>query len=176
MVLIITILILGCNQKAEHKKSKFKVARDYVEFTSKMEENDTLNIEVILSMCTWRESDQLQITKSNNSIYIQLKEKRVMNDKPLHFKKVVYDLKNDSLNLEKMMIDFDINYQEDISSPFFIIGNTKEKNKVFLRTTGLGNRGYNIEKYQRIMAKLYPKEMAKYREKYFMPSLLNEIE
>ena len=92
-----------------------------------------------------------------------------MDDEPVHFKKVVYELKNDTLNLEKIMTDFDINYQEKISSPFFVINNPKEKDTVLLRTTGLGNRGFNIERYQRIMFELYPKEMEKYRIEYMVP-------
>jgi len=78
-------------------------------------------------------------------------------------------LKNDTLNLEKIMTDFDVNYQEKISSQFFVIINPKEKDKILLRTTGLGNRGFNIERYQRIMFELYPKEMEKYRTEYMAP-------
>ncbi len=169
LILVIAILIYSCKQKSEPKKSEFKVAQDYAEFTSKLENNDTLNIGVILSMCAWSEYDKLQVTKSNDSVFIQLREKRVMDDKPLHFSKVVYELNNDTLNLEKMMTDFDINHQKETSSPFFIIINPKEKDTILLRTTGLGNRGFNIERYQKIMEKLYPKEMAKYRKEYFTP-------
>jgi len=169
LILVFTVLIFGCEQKVEPKKSEFKVAQDYSEFTTQMENNDTLNIGVVLSMCMWSEYDQLQITKSNDSVFLQLMEKRVMDDKPVHFNKVVYELKNDSLNLEKMMTDFDINYQEKISSPFFVITNPKEKDTILLRTTGLGNRGFNIERYQRIMFELYPKEMEKYRLEYMVP-------
>ncbi|MFD0975382.1 hypothetical protein [Salinimicrobium gaetbulicola] len=169
LILVFAILIFGCKQKTEPKISNFKVAQDYAEFTSKMENNDTLNIGVVLSMCTWSEYDKLQITKSNDSVFLQLKEKRVMDDKPLHFSKVAYELKNDTLDLEKMITDFDISHQKETSSPFFIIINPKEKDTILLRTTGLGNRGFNIERYQRIMAKLYPKEMAEYRKEYFTP-------
>ncbi|HBO29405.1 MAG TPA: hypothetical protein DIV44_02255 [Leeuwenhoekiella sp.] len=169
LILIFATLIFGCEKKVEPKKSEFKVAQDYSEFTTQMENNDTLNIGVVLSMCMWSEYDQLQLTKTNDSVFLQLREKRVMEDEPVHFNKVLYELKNDTLNLEKMMTDFDINYQEEISSPFFIIINPKEKDTILLRTTGLGNRGFNIERYQRIMTELYPKEMAKYREEYFTP-------
>ena len=169
LILVIAILIFGCEQKSEPKKSEFKIGKDYAEFTSKMENNDTLNIGVLLSICMWSEYDNLQITKSNDSIFLQLKEKRVMDDEPLYFGKVFYDLKNDTLNLEKMITDFDRNYQEKTSSPFFIINNPKENDTILLRTTGLGNRGFNIERYQNIMAKLYPEEMAEYRKEYFTP-------
>ena len=169
LILVFAIIVFGCEQKVEPKKSEFKVAEDYSEFKMKMENNDTLNIGVVLSMCMWSEYDPLQITKNNDSVFLQLKEKRVMDDKPVHFNKVLYELKNDTLNLEKMMTDFDINYQEEISSPFFIIINPKEKDTIVLRTTGLGNRGFNIERYQRIMFELYPKEMEKYRLEYMVP-------
>ncbi|WP_290700913.1 hypothetical protein [Lacinutrix sp.] len=169
LILVFASLIFGCEQKTEPKKSKFKVAQDYSEFATEMENNDTLNVGVVLSMCMWIEYDQLQITKSNDSVFLQLKEKRVMHDEPVHFNKVVYELKNDSLNLEKMMTDFDINYQKEISSPFFVIINPKEKDTILLRTTGLRNRGFNIERYQRIMFELYPKEMEDYRNEYLIP-------
>ncbi|MEE9432147.1 MAG: hypothetical protein V3V16_13945 [Melioribacteraceae bacterium] len=175
LILVFVSLIFGCEQKIELKKSKFKVAQDYSEFTTKMENNDTLNIGVVLSMCVWNEYDQLQITKSNDSVFLQLKEKRVMDDEPVHFRKVVYELNNDTLNLEKMMTDFDINYQEQISSLFFIIINPKEKDTILLRTTGLGNRGFNIERYQRIMLGLYPKEMEKYKTPEIAPLKPNKV-
>ena len=66
LTLVFIILILGCKQKVEHKISNFKVAQDYAEFTSRMENNDTMNIVVVLSMCTWNEYDNLQITNSND--------------------------------------------------------------------------------------------------------------
>ncbi len=175
LILVFITLFFGCKQKSEPKTSEFKVAKDYSEFSTKMENNDTINIGVVLSMCMWSEYDQLQITKSNDSVFLQLKEKRVMDDEPVHFNKVVYELKNDTLNLEKMMTDFDVNYQEKISSPFFVIINPKEKDTILLRTTGLGNRGFNIERYQRIMMELYPKEMAEYRKEYFTPPPPNGI-
>ncbi len=177
LTLVFTILIYSCKQKTEPKFSNFKVAQDYTEFSKKMENNDTLNIGVSLSMCMWNEYDQLQITKSNDSVFLQLKEKRVMDDEPIHFNKVFYKLKNDTLNLEKMMADFDVNYQEKSSSPFFIITNPKEKDTILLRTTSLGNRGYTIERYQRIMLELYPKEMEKYQNEYLtLPPEYIEIE
>lgn len=169
LILAIIGLVFGCEQLSEPKKSKFKVINHYTEFSTKMENNDTLNIEVILSICTWREYDQLQITKYNDSIYIQLKEKLIMEDAPIHFSKVAYQLKNDTLNLENLLADFDTDNQKEMNSLFFIIINPKEKDTLFLRTTGLGNRGLTIERYQKIMANLYPNEMAGYLEKYFSP-------
>ena len=169
IILVFIAITFGCKQKFESKKSEFKVAQDYSEFSTKMQNNDTLNIGVVLSICTWSEYDLLQITKSNDSVFLQLMEKEVMYDEPVHYKKVVYELKNDTLDLEKMMTDFDIHYQEEISTPFFIIINPKEKDTILLRTTGLGNRGFNIERYQRIMSELYPIEMAEYIRDYSTP-------
>ena len=169
LILIFTSLVFSCKQKVEPKKPEFKVAQDYFEFSKRMQNNDTLNIGVILSMCNWGELDQLQITKSNDSVFLQLKEKQVMDDEPIHFEKVLYKLKSDTLNLEKMMVEFDRNNQNKANLPFFIIINPKEKDTIFLRTTGLGNRGFNIKRYKRIMFELYPEEMEKYRIKYWVP-------
>lgn len=158
-MLAFAVIIFGCQQNIESNISDFQVARDYTEFSEKMENIDTLNIGVVLSMCSWNEYNQLQITKSNDSVFLELKEKVVMDDEPILFNKVLYELQNDTLNLEKMMTDFDMNNQNEINSPFFIITNPNEKDTIFLRTTGLGNRAFNIERYQRIMTKLYPVEL-----------------
>lgn len=139
------------------------MAKNYSEFELKLENKDTLNILVNLSMCTWREYDLLEITKLNETTFLQLKKKVIMDEEPIGFKKVVYSMQSDTINLEKMMSNFDINYQEKISSPFFIITNPKEQDTITLRTTGLGNRGDNIRLYHQILSKLYPKEMEKYQ-------------
>ena len=68
-----------------------------------------------------------------------------------------------------MMSDFDINYTERTAGPFFIITNPKENDTIVLRTTGLGDRGMNIERYLSLMSELYPKEMEKYRMEYLAP-------
>lgn len=160
-------LVFACGRKTESKnieltQSNFKLAQDYNDFASKMENNDTLNLGVNLSMCGWEEYDEVEITKSEDRVYIQIKEKRIASDTTIYFPKVPYELKNDTLSIEKMMEGFDINYTEKISSPFFIIRNPKEKDTILLRTTGLGNRGRNIQKYHSLMLELYPKEMDSY--------------
>ncbi|MGS2764422.1 hypothetical protein [Sinomicrobium sp. M5D2P9] len=170
-ILILSLaFVFGCEQKNELKKSDFRVVKNYTDFAHKMENNDTLNIEVNLSMCLWEEFDQIEITKSNDSIYLQLKEKFVMEDDTIiRFPKVLYKFKNDTLNLEKMMLDFDINYTKKTASPFFIITNPKEKDTIILRSTGLGNTGMNMERYLSLMSELYPEEMKKYRMEYLTP-------
>lgn len=168
LILLFLTMILSCNIKTESKKSAFKIVNDYSEFIAKMENSDTLNIGVNLSICAWSESDKLQITKTNDSLFLQLTEKRVMFDEPRNYSKISYKLKNDTLSLERMMKNFDINYKEEISSPFFTITNPKEKDTILLRTTGLGNRGFNIKRYQNLMKELYPKEMEKYRNEYLI--------
>ncbi|MCX2681847.1 hypothetical protein OOZ15_17970 [Galbibacter sp. EGI 63066] len=169
-------IVLGCEQRIMPEKSGFRIAKDYTDFAHEMENNDTLNIGVNLSMCMWEEFDRIEITKMNDSVYLQIKEKLVMNDAPTRFPKVLYELKNDTLNLERMMSDFDINYTEKISSPFFIITNPKEKDTILLRSIGLGTLGVKIDRYLRLMSELYPKEMEKRRIKYFgPPELIEEI-
>lgn len=170
ILFLILAIVIGCEQRNEPKKSDFIITKDYTDFTHKMENNDTLNIGVNLSMCLWEEFDRIEITKSNDSIHLQLKEKFVMEyDTTIHFPKVLYKLKNDTLNLEKMMSDFEIKYKDKTASPFFIITNPQENDTIVLRTTGLGDRGMNIERYLSLMSELYPKEMEKYRMEYLTP-------
>lgn len=158
-MIIVVLGIIGCTSKKELKRSEFKVAESYTDFANKMENNDTLNIDVLLSICKWQEYHRIEVTKRNDSVYLQVKEKRVMMDEPKCFSKVLYKLKNDTLNLEKMMMGFEINNTNSRNSPFFIVTNPKESDTVLLRTTGLENRTINIEKYRLIMSELYPNEM-----------------
>ena len=117
-----------------------------------------------------KESKNIELTQSDFKIaqdYNDFASKRIANDTTIYFPKVPYELKNDTLSIEKMMEGFDINYTEKISSPFFIICNPKEKDTILLRTTGLGNRGRNIQKYHSLMLELYPKEMDSYYVAFF---------
>ena len=165
-------LIFGCGQKTEFKKpepkiSDFKILENYTEFALKMENSDTIKLLVNLSMCDWEEFDRIEITKTNDSVYLQIQEKIMSNDTPVKFPKVLYELENDTLNLENIMASFDINHTEKISGPFFVITNPNENDTIILRTIGLGNRGKNILKYQQLMMELYPKEMERHYNTYF---------
>ena len=166
LFMALTFSILGCKQQPQVPTSQFNIAKDFAHFSSKMENNDTLTIRVTMAMCGWHESDLLEITKSNDTIFLQIKEKRVLKDPPMHFERVVYTLENDTLNLEKMLQDFDPNYQSETSTAFFTINPAKKENRVKLRTKGLGNTGFCIKQYHSIIAKLYPKEMEAYTKKY----------
>ncbi|SDR02227.1 hypothetical protein [Flagellimonas zhangzhouensis] len=173
LIFISSILfIFGCVEKnglnpIAPLASDFIIGRDYKNFTSKMENSDTLKLTVNLSMCGWMEFDEIVITKNESQIYIQVKEKRIYNDTTIFFPKVPYELKNDTLDLEKMINEFDANYIKTTSSPFFIITHPKQKDTIVLRTTGLFNRGFNIQRYNRIMFELYPKEMDEYYLDFF---------
>lgn len=159
----------SCEHSKELKKSEFKVARDYSKFATKMENYDTLNIEVNLSNCMWFELDKLQITKTNDSIFIHLQEKIVMDEEPIHLKKVYYEIKNDTLSFEKMMTDLSMSTSEKKGSAFFTITNPKEKDTIVLSTSGLEEILFNIERYRKIMFELYPKEMEKCSPKKLIP-------
>ena len=95
-----------------------------------------------------------------------------MNDEPLHFPKVYYKLKTDTLNLEKMMTDFGVNNSDQNGSPFFELTNPKESDTISLKTKGLRNREFNTERYRRIMFELYPEEINELRIKYMIPAQL----
>lgn len=159
--LVLITLFFSCehNYNKESKKSEFKVAKDFSKFALKMENYDTLNIEVNLSNCLWFELDKLQITKTNDSIFIDMQEKIVMDERPIHFKKVHYELENDTLSFEKMMTDLKMNNPENKGSAFFTLTNPKEKDTIVLSTSSLEELLINIILYKKIMYELYPEEM-----------------
>lgn len=121
-----------------------------------MQHKDTLNIGVNLSICMWREYHQLQITKSNDSLFLQLKEMKLANEAALTFDKIHYLPEKDSFNLEKLLTEFDTIPQTKQNSPFFLIFNSTKNDTLLLRTGGLASRNLSIEKYRNFMRKLYP--------------------
>ena len=136
-----------------------------------MENGDTLNIEVYISMCAWMEYDLLQVTKSNDTAFIQLIEKQVMYDDPISWDKIAYELKCDTLSLESMMSDINISNTKEINSPFFRIVNPKENDTVLLRTKGLRDHIFNVKRYRRVMTEAYPEKIGKYLDVYCVPPL-----
>ena len=163
------VLIVGCSQSPTPSASDFRIAQDYFEFASKMENGDTLNIEADLSMCLSGGYDQIQITRSNDSVFLQLIESRVMDDAPIHLHKVLYNLRPDTLSLEKLLADLDVSDPDALSNPFFMITNPKEKDTILLRTTGLTDLGLHLQRYESIMLELYPEELGALRNRYELP-------
>jgi hypothetical protein len=166
-VMTFVSLSSACQEKSapqkEVKKSNFKVLENYTEFASKMENGDTMNIDVNLSICLWDEYDKLCITKSHDSLYIQVKEKRMMDEAPFYFEKVPYKLKNDSMDLQKMFLDFDTTNPERMTGSFFCISNPKEKDTIKLKPINMIDRMLRTERYKSILIKIYPD---KYKDVY----------
>jgi hypothetical protein len=169
---LISIVLLSCQKTSKNsieknlKNSNFDVEKDYKIFSEKMKDNDTLNIGVVLSLCMHREYDKLQITKSNNKIFLQVIEKTKSDEEQIKFPKVLYDLKEDSLNLEKMMNSFNLSNQDSSNSRFFIIESPNKNKPIILRTTGRGDRIEKIINYSKIMFNLYSNENNKYKQEY----------
>ena len=169
------ILFIGCDRSIDKNganrknKSDFKLASNFYEFSDKMENGDTLKIIVNLSVCMWNEYDLIELTKTNESIYLELKEKVVMDQDTFRYPKKLYKFQENNTNLEKMIFEFDIDNREEINSPFYIISNPAENDTIFLRTEGLSDRIDKIEKYQRFIETFYPNEMQKYKELYQTP-------
>ena len=166
MVMAFAVLIVGCGQGPTPSESDFRIAQDYFEFASKMENGDTMNIEADLSMCLSGGYDQIQITRSNDSVFLQLMERSMMDDAPIHLHKVLYKLRPDTLSLEKLLADLEVSDQHALSNPFFMITNPKEKDTIILRTTGLTDLGLHLQRYENIMLELYPEELGALRNRY----------
>ena len=166
------LLIIGCKEKpypekSEITKSDFDYKTFYSEFSSKMKNNDTLNLGLNLSMCAWREYDEVVITKRNGQLYFKLKQKTIPSDTVIYFPEVKYTPNSYTNNLENMMKDFDPNYTNKTSSPFFIVSSPNKKDSLLLRTTGLGDRGRSIEMYNNLLYELYPEKMDEYYRAFF---------
>ena len=165
-------LFLGCKEKAflgksEFTKSNFDYKSLYGEFSSNMKNNDTLNLGLNLSICGWREYDEVVITKRNSQLFFQLKQKTIPSDTIIHFPEVRYIPNSYITDLETMIKSFDPNCSKETGSPFFIISSPNKNDSLLLYTEGLEDRGRNIEMYNNLLYELYPKQMDEYYLAFF---------
>ena len=72
-----SLLVFSCNVKTNDEteilKSDFKLKSDFTELTKKMTKLDTIKIWANLSSCMWMCTEKMILTKSNDSLIIDLK-------------------------------------------------------------------------------------------------------
>ena len=101
---------------------------------AQMEEEDTILIDVNLSLHGYEEYNRLRVTNHNDQIRLQVIELRMYDKKPesIRFPEIIYNSHPDSLSLESIFNSFDSEYKSELSRPFFTITNPKEKDTVRL--------------------------------------------
>lgn len=159
VILSSVFVIVGCGAGPAPNRSKFRIAQDYFAFASKMENGDTMNVRTDLSFCLSSGYDRIQVTRSNDSLFFQLVERRIENTPPIHMGKVHYKFQNDTLAMEKLMSDLDIPEQDKGATPLLVITNPQEQDTVKLSITGFTNIALHLERYESMLFEMYPQEM-----------------
>ncbi len=157
-LLILVILLIGCvngEQENETQAKSFELVNDFKQFKTALKNGDTLNIGVNLSMCVWSEYQNVLVTKSNDSLFVQLTIEKTEDKSPIQLERVPLDIKlaND---LEKILKNFNDTTIEKMSSTFFALKNFKEDTILVLRTTSLSQRSDYSLQYSKFISELYP--------------------
>ena len=77
-LIVIILIFIGCKENTKSNKyelnnhSDFNLENDFAELTKKMTNSDTVEISTVLSICTWERKETIQITKSDDSLKIDL--------------------------------------------------------------------------------------------------------
>jgi len=73
IILILALIFVSCKteRKTELPKSNFNLKSDFIEFTNKMTELDTIKIWTNLSQCMYQGIEKLKITRKGDSLKIQ---------------------------------------------------------------------------------------------------------
>ena len=139
-------------------KSDFKLEADYTELTHKITELDTIKIWADLSSCMWMTTEKITLTKSNDSLNIELKVVQMMGPEVTEVIRIHKDdtiwnfndfLKNNKDRLVKTeeMDEVNLRIEHNSDSIEFYTGNLGDLNKF-------------IGDYYESMFKLKPKNKA----------------
>lgn len=159
VILSSVFLLVGCGAGPAPNRSKFRIVHDHFAFASMMENGDTMNVRTDLSFCMSSGYDRIQITRSNDSLFFQLVERRIENTPPIHMSKVHYKFQNDTLAMEKLMSDLEVAEQGKGDTPFFVITSPKEQDTIKLSINGFTNTARLLERYENMLSEMYPQEM-----------------
>jgi len=193
LLLIFTITTsYSCNNPTKKNtvpnNSQFSIQDDYLTFSDKMENGDTIKAEVNLSSCGWHEKDYITITKTNDKVYLKIIKSLVLQYNYIILPKVEYKPKNDSLSLEAFFNSLDLHKHYELQSPMVALASTSNNEYIGLYSNDvLSGLNEKNDYYTLIMDNIETGYLAKYSEcrrfdyiinmeKYFNPKGLIIIE
>jgi len=167
--------------KSVAKISHFNLNKNLIDFSKKMENEDTLIIKVDLSACMGRQYEKNVIIKRNDSLFIEvdIKQEPYYEFHITELKPKNYTFhKSDSLNFENLFMylkNGNYKYERNqYSKPTFEI--TYKKDTVYFDTKGLINLFEIGEYYKNIQNRIYPKYRIYYDSLYnkFSEQIIDE--
>jgi hypothetical protein len=168
IILFSTFLILFTSCTPEKQISKINLTENLSNFTSKMTDKDTIEIDVNLTMEWWIRIDRLTLTKRNNSIILntliredttfQMKNEFRINK--LSEKRI----RNDDLSFERHFVD-NLKKSKFVNEYEWIYKIIHKKDTLTFYTKNLGDKGNKIGEYYKFMSNYYNNEK-EFKEKY----------
>ena len=161
-ILFSLILIFSCKQQDNRKKitklSDFNLSTDYIEYKTRMSENDTINVFVNHSICTYQGYERIKIINKRDSLKIIDEYLEKTYDKHPEWKSAFIKTisKNDTIwNFEHFL---KINERRTISDDkkHGRIQVSYKHDTIHYYSYGLIDALKFMEEYNRLMVKLYP--------------------
>lgn len=157
---IVGILTLGCsndNQRTVDDTSSFELKKDIYDFSSRLEENDTLILLVDASVCTSMQIDYLVFIKKNNNITVNTTVHIWEGEQEIYnLGSVDYIKSQDSLNYEdlfKFVNNKGVKDQKSNSNVFTVI---HKQDTLRLFSDHLMDHLTNLGYFTDIQQRLYP--------------------
>lgn len=161
-ILLIFLIGISCvdktNKDVALQKSNFNLKTDFTELTVKITELDTIKIWADLSSCMWMTTEKITLTKSNDSLNIELKVVQMMDPEvteiiKIHEKDTTWGFNKFLTNNKERIVkteergDVNLKIKHNSDSIEFYTGNLSDLNRF------IGN-------YYESMFKLKPKNKA----------------
>ncbi|MGM0641727.1 MAG: hypothetical protein ACQESN_09935 [Thermotogota bacterium] len=160
-IIILPIVLLGCSQPGhnEYSSDRFRLDSDLFEFSSKLNEGDTLFVYSNLSVCKSIHHERDIFTKKDSQVFIQTQAKGVFLDEEWEeqLPKREYNYsKQDSLNFEDLFRTARQNRTKktDINALTFRI--IFKNDTIDIYSDGLSEQIPNSEYFLKIKRKIYP--------------------
>ena len=162
LIVLIALFGMACvdkNNEDKHlQKSNFNLKTDFTELTAKITELDTIKIWADLSSCMWMTKEKITLTKSNDSLNIELKVVQMMDPEvteiiKIHEKDTTWDF-NQFLQNNKDRIT----KTEERDGVNLILKH--QSDTLNFHTGNLGDLNSFISDYYDAMFKLKPKNKA----------------
>ncbi|WP_435623577.1 hypothetical protein [Flagellimonas sp.] len=161
-IFLIFLIGIGCINKTNRdivlQKSDFNLKTDFTELTDKITELDTIKIWADLSSCMWMTTEKITLTKSNDSLYIELKVVQMMDPEvteviKIHEKDTTWSFNKFLTNNKERILK-----TEERDEVNLTIKHNSDSIKFY--TGNLGDLNSFIGNYYESMFKLKPKNKA----------------
>ncbi|MDT0644976.1 hypothetical protein RM553_19240, partial [Zunongwangia sp. F363] len=159
-LIVLMLVFLSCKEEVNSDKnveinqSDFKLKNDFAQLSSKLTNFDTVNISVDLSICTWERIEKIQLTKSNDSLKINL----IVEDSDFEVQHQFFKIEeNDSVwKIGNFLKNNEnrLKTNDSDSSPRMVVFNKTDTLKYY--TDGLVDSNNFIAEYYRMMHKIDP--------------------